>query len=298
MIMEKVPMATHTPMASRIGKYEVLGELGRGAFGRVFHAYDPTMQPGRHVAIKVLAAENNADVLGRFRSEAGTTGSLRHKNIVTVYDYGEHEGLPYLVMEFLEGRNLQEVIKQEVSGERAPLSVLDKVRIMFEVAEGLHYAHQSGVIHRDIKPANIMLLPNGTVKIMDFGIARFTGRDTTRRTRQGDMVGTILYMSPEQVLGRDADQQSDIFAYGVVYYELLSGIHPFQANDAGSVVYRITSVEPTPLGESVPACPPALETIVRRSMAKVREIRFENLEDVLLDTQPLLLGLRQERSAA
>jgi len=289
-------MASHSSMPPWIGKYQVQEELGRGAFGRVFHAFDPTMQPGRHVAIKVLGTENDADLLGRFRSEAGTTGSLKHKNIVTVYDYGQHEGLPYLVMEFLEGRNLQQVIKQEGSGGKATLSILDKVRIMFQVAEGLHYAHQSGVIHRDIKPANIMLLPNGTVKIMDFGIARFTNREATRRTRQGDMVGTILYMAPEQVLGHDADQQSDIFAYGVVYYELLSGIHPFHANDAGSAIYRITSVEPSPVGGIVPACPPGLDAIVSRCMAKTRAMRFESLEDVLLDTQPLLLALRQARS--
>src|SRR5438874_1179298 len=161
-------------MIKSIGEFEVKSELGRGGMGRVYRAHDPRVD--RDVAIKVLTTEGDTDLLGRFRSEAGTTAKLRHQNIVTVYAYGEQDGMPYLVMELLEGRDLKRVIQ-----ERQQLSLLQKVRIMHQVADGLCYAHQNNVIHRDIKPANIMLLPDGSVKIMDFGIARVTGRDSTRR---------------------------------------------------------------------------------------------------------------------
>jgi serine/threonine-protein kinase len=177
-------------MIERIGKYEIQAELGRGGFGRVYRAHDPGVN--RLVAIKVLTSEGDPDLLGRFRAEAGTTGNLIHKNIVTVYDYGEHNGMPYLVMELLEGQNFYQIIH---TGK--PFSLLEKVGMMSQVAEGLHAAHLRGVVHRDVKPSNIMLLPDGNVKIMDFGIARVMGQSTTRRTRKGDLLGTILYMAPE-----------------------------------------------------------------------------------------------------
>src|SRR6266567_7739475 len=170
-------------MIARLGKYEIQSEIGHGAFGRVFRAYDPQMR--RDVAIKVLIAESDPDMLARFRAEAGATGNLKHKNIVTIYEYSDDQGKPYIVMELLDGENLQQVISRA-----APLLLLDKVRILFQTAEGLASAHQHGIVHRDIKPANIMLLPNGDVKLMDFGIARVTGQADARRTRQGDLIGT------------------------------------------------------------------------------------------------------------
>src|ERR1051325_11195026 len=212
-------------MSTRIARYEIQAELGHGAFGRVYRAYDPLMN--RRVAIKVLIAEGDPDMLARFRSEAGTTASLKHKNIVTVHDFGEHEGQPYLVMELVEGDNLHKIIYGQ-----DPLTLLDKLNILFQVAEGLSYAHDSKVIHRDIKPSNIMLLPDGTVKIMDFGIARVTTKDGTRRTQQGFLIGTISYMAPEQFTrGADPDALADIFAFGDVCYELFAGSHPFPGVD-------------------------------------------------------------------
>jgi serine/threonine-protein kinase len=277
-------------MNPRIGRYEIQEELGRGAFGRVYRAYDPSVK--RAIAIKVLTAGNDPDIMDRFRSEAGTTGNLTHNNIVTVYEYGEHEGQPYIAMELLEGQTLQKVIQS-----KRPLSLLEKVRIMHQVADGLAAARAKGVIHRDIKPANIMLLPNGDAKIMDFGIARMLDKDGARRTRKGDMVGTLLYMSPEQFQGFDADEITDIFAYGIVYYELLAGVHPFTARDAGIVMFRITTVDPPPLRDAVPDCPDSLDQAVRRTLAKHRDMRTRSFEEVVLDFTPILHELKCQRAA-
>jgi hypothetical protein len=277
-------------MIESIGEFRVKAELGRGGMGRVFRAHDSSMD--RDVAIKVLTSEGDSDLLGRFRSEAGTTAKLRHQNIVTVYAYGEQDGLPYLVMELLEGHDLGHIIR-----EHTPLSLLHKVRIMHQVAEGLAYAHQNHVIHRDIKPANIMLQSNGCVKIMDFGIARVTGRDSTRRTQQGFLVGTISYMAPEQFkLGIDADELVDIFAFGDVFYELVTGEHPFHAEDPGTLIYRITSVEPKPVREAVPDCPESLAYIIHQLLSKDRDLRYQSVRDVVLDIEPVLFQLRRERA--
>ena len=279
-------------MEGRIGKYEIQTELGRGGFGRVYRAYDPSM--GRPVAIKVVTSDGDPQLLARFRAEAGVHGKLQHKNIVTIYDYGEQNDAPYIVMELLEGENLQSLLQAKRN-----LSLLEKLRIMCQVAEGLHYAHQSGVVHRDVKPANIMLLPSGLIKIMDFGIARLMGVDSSRFTRKsGDLIGTPLYMSPEQFHGGDADIQSDVFAYGVIYYELLSGVHPFQAADVSAIIYRIMSVDPLPLGEVAPECPSALEALVQRALAKDRRQRYNSLDDAIFDAEPIMLELRREEAAS
>src|ERR1051325_11540 len=188
-------------MLTRLGKYEIQSEIGQGAFGRVYRAYDPEMR--RDVAIKLLIAED-PEMLDRFRNEAGTTGKLQHKNIVTVHEYSAEQGKPYIVMELLDGQNLQQII---AAGAALPLLV--KAQIAFQTAEGLAVAHKKGIIHRDIKPANVMLLPSGDVKIMDFGIARVITTDT-RRTRKGDVIGTILYMAPERIQEAEADAASDV----------------------------------------------------------------------------------------
>ena len=278
-------------MIGRIDKYELKEELGRGGMGRVYRAYDPSLD--HDVAIKVLTSEGDPDLLGRFRSEAGTTAKLNHKNIVTVHAYGEQDGVPYLVMELLQGEDLN----QKMHGSK-PLPLREKVQIMYQVAEGLSYAHDNNVIHRDIKPANIMVLPDGTVKIMDFGIARVTSRNSTRRTQKGFLLGTISYMAPEQFkLGLDADQLVDIFAYGDVFYELIAGLHPFHADDPGAVMYRITAMDPRPVRELVPECPESLSYIIHQLLAKDRELRYHSLRDTLLDLEPILFELRQEEAA-
>src|SRR4051794_7849444 len=274
----------------QIGKYQIQAELGRGGFGVVYRAYDPTV--GRPVAVKVLTALGDNQLLTRFKNEAAAAGNLRHKNIVTIYDYGDDNGLPYIVMELLEGEDLNQVI-----AARRPMPLLQKVSIMVQVADGLWSAHRAGVVHRDVKPGNIRLLPDGTVKLMDFGIARLVaGSAGTRLTRQGHLIGTLSYMAPEQVLGDEVDALSDIFAYGSTYYELLTGSHPFQGSDPRSVFHKITAEDPEPIRNVVPDCPEALEKIVNRTLQKDRDLRYQTLRDVQVDTEPILFELRQERA--
>jgi tetratricopeptide (TPR) repeat protein len=280
-------------MISKIAKYTVEAELGRGGFGRVYRAYDPDVQ--RSVAIKVLTAEADPELLRRFQVEVGATGNLRHKNIVTLYECGAEAGVPYLVMELLEGETLESVIRN-----RKALPLLEKVRVMTQVAEGLSYAHSKGVIHRDVKPGNIMLLADGGVKIMDFGIARVTSRTSMQLTREGFIVGTIPYMSPEQFeAGGRADEQTDIFAFGSIYYEFLTGKHPFAVqNDVYATIARIKAVEPEPVTGIVEDCPEALELLVHRAVAKERDIRYQRFSEVILDSEAVLADLQHERAAA
>jgi serine/threonine-protein kinase len=273
---------------TRIGRYEVQSEIGHGTFGRVFRAYDPVTR--RNVAIKVLIAENDPDVLARFFLEVQATAKLKHKNIVTIYDFNETP--PYIVMELVEGESLQQIITDYTA-----LSLLEKVRILSQAAEGLACAHKNGIVHRDIKPANIMVLPDGDVKVMDFGIARVSGETEARRTRQGDLVGTILYMSPERIQGAEADPCSDIFSFGAVGCELITGKHPFEGKDYATVIYKITSTEAPPIQQLIPECPEALDLVIQRAMAKEPEGRYQSMEDVLLDLKPVLLELAQEQAA-
>jgi serine/threonine-protein kinase len=284
-------------MKRQFGRYviadEVADELGRGAFGRVYRAFDPNVN--RYVAVKVLSSESDPDMHSRFRDESNTLSKLEHENIVKIHDFAFQDGMPYLVMELLEGETLERIIRSRSVFGR-PIQLLDEVEIMIQVAAGLQYAHARNVIHRDIKPGNIMVLPNGTAKVMDFGIARMMDKSGTRRTRQGDIAGTILYMAPEQFKGCDADKRTDIFSYAALYYELLTGGHPFSGTDPGTVMYRITAYDPRPIREGLPECPAALEVMIQRLMLKDREIRPDNLEEVIFDTQPILQRLRQERA--
>jgi serine/threonine protein kinase len=278
-------------MTERIGKYQIQAEIGRGGFGQVFRAFDPTV--GRHVAIKVLTTGSDRDLVTRFRNEAASAGKLRHKNIVTIYDFGEYSGTPYIVMELLEGADLQQVI-----ADRAPLTLLQKIRMMAQVAQGLHAAHQSGLVHRDIKPANIMLLTDGSVKIMDFGIARLTQDASTRLTQKGSLIGSVRYMSPEQFKGLDTDALCDIWSYGVIYYELLTYDHPFgPASEPAALMYNITNSEPKSLRLIAPDIPEAIERLVRRALEKDREARYQSADDMYYDAEPVMVEMQRDRAA-
>src|SRR5215813_1481300 len=266
-----------------IGRYKLETQIGSGGFGRVYRAYDPATK--RTVAIKILISENE-DLLARFRREATATGNLKHKNIVTVYDYGEHEKTPYLVMEYLEGQDL----KSALSSGRT-FSLVEKTSIMSQLAEGLQYAHHRGIVHRDIKPANVMILADGTVKIMDFGIARIS-QSPTRLTRHGDVIGTLAYMGPEVFEGAEIDERSDIFSYGAIYYEIICGRNPFMADEPARIVYNITSAQPLPLGSLTSDCPIALEQLITRAMHRDRELRYQTIEDLLFDLMPIRLQLQ------
>ncbi|MEZ5402204.1 MAG: protein kinase [Bryobacteraceae bacterium] len=278
----------------RIGRYEIQGELGAGGFGKVYRAFDPLVR--RLVAIKVLTGEMSGNTLDRFRVEAMAAGNLRHKNILTVYDFAEEGGRQYMVMEYLDGDDLQQVLK---SGR--PLSLLQKMRIMHEVAEGLRCAHANGVVHRDIKPGNIMVLSDGTVKIMDFGIARLTGEEDLRMTKTGFFLGSLLYMSPDQFKTGEIGALCDIWSYGVVYYELLSGANPYRpgptANEA-AVMYKIANWDPPLISESAPGCPQQMDPIIQKLLSREPDGRYQSFEDVQFDVEPLLLEFQKVEAAS
>src|SRR5437588_8103168 len=250
----------------RLGKYEVLEVVGRGGMGVVYKAVDPEI--GRLVGIKMMTGKVISDPghLKRFYREAQSAGKLRHPNIVTIYDLGVQEATPYLVMEFLEGESLDALIRCG----RA-ISLEEKLNIVIQACNALAYAHEQEIVHRDIKPGNIMLLKDGTVKIVDFGIARISDNSMTKT---GQIVGTINYMSPEQFNGHVVDGRSDIFSAGVLFYEFLTGVLPFDGAETPSVILKILNEPAPPLKDHIKDFPPELEEIVRKSLTKDREERY------------------------
>ena len=273
-------------MLTKLGKYAITGELGSGAMGVVYRGEDPRL--GRSVALKTTNAEvaGNPNLLKRFYREAQAAAKLTHPNIVTIYEIDEANGIPYIAMEFLEGENLQKII-----AERRDLPILRKLQIIIDTCKGIEYAHQHGVVHRDIKPGNIVVLNNGTVKIVDFGIARV---GVSSMTKTGVVLGTVMYMSPEQVQGQTVDPRTDVFSLGVVLYELLTYQTPFPGDDVPSILYKIINEPPEPITKYIPQCPPQVEQVVQRSLAKDREQRYQSAEDVAFDLQRIADSLRRD----
>ena len=254
----------------RISRYEIETELGRGAMGRVFRAHDPEID--RTVAIKLVRAdllegEARDDYLRRFRQEAQAAARCVHPNIVTIYDYAtDTDGNPFLAMEYVPGRPLREAgraIERIEPGACAGLAL--------QLLDGLAAAHAVGVVHRDIKPANLLVLPDGRLKITDFGISRL---DTSHLTGAGDLVGTPSYMSPEQCRGEPVDARTDLFSAGVVMFELLSGVRPFAGGDAASTMRRLMDDIPADLSPLPQAVPAAMRAVVARALAKPAGERF------------------------
>ena len=256
--------ATHIPR--RIGRYEILDRIGFGGMGMVFRGRDPHI--GRSVAIKLLRV-GDEDLHDRFLREAQSAGSLKHPNIVTIYDFGDHDGSPFIVMEYVEGTTLAEYIKQNI-----PLTIARKLELLAELAAGLEYAHNKGVVHRDVKPANVMVDREGILRILDFGIARVTDSGLTQT---GMIMGTPNYMSPEQVEGKPSDRRSDIFAAGLVMYELLSYRQAFPGDTMHQVMNAIVRQTPVPLRTLVPDLDPALEHIVNRAIEKDPARRYQTM---------------------
>src|SRR3954471_21544407 len=252
----------------RIGKYQIVAKIGSGAMGEVFRAHDPVLN--RSVAVKTMAELYASDdqLVQRFQREAQSAARLNHPNIVTVYDFGEEQGRFYMAMELLDGADLKELIANHALND-----LWDKLDVMEQIAEGLAYAHLQGVVHRDLKPANIRVLPNGRVKIMDFGLARI---GTSEMTRTGMVMGTPNYMSPEQVRGTKADARSDIFSLGAVFYELVSGKKAFNADSMHTILFKVLEEDPEPVRTFVPALPGPFVAFVERCLAKEPDHRFQH----------------------
>ena len=265
-------------MISQLGRYEVLGELGQGAMGIVYKAKDPLID--RVVAIKTinlgLAMEEKEEYEGRFYQEAKAAGRLNHPNIVTIYDVGKSGDVAYIAMEFLQGRELRDIMND---GKLLPVDqVLD---IVAQVAQGLAYAHEHEIVHRDVKPSNIMVVRDGHAKITDFGIARMAS--SAVRTQTGMVLGSPKYMSPEQVMGKAIDQRTDIFSLGVMLYEMLTGQAPFNGENVNAIMYQTLNAVPPPPGTLNPAIPEMINFIVAKALAKKLEDRYQNAKDFAAD---------------
>jgi len=265
---------------ARVGKYEIRSVLGRGAMAVVYVGYDPLLE--REVAVKVIASAmlSEQELKQRFEREAKAVARLQHPNIVTVYDMGYDEaGSPYIAMELLKGLDLEKKIK------RATLGLEEKLSVVAQTCHGLGHAHESGIIHRDVKPANLFVTDGGTVKVMDFGVARWA---QSSQTQTGQILGTAEYMPPEQIEGEEVDGRADIFSIGVILYQLLTGKRPFGGAEVMSVFFNIVNVEPPeialPNGERVPE----LQAIVSRALAKRVEDRYQKAGDVAEDIKNFL----------
>ena len=259
-------MASSNP--EKIGRYQILERVGKGGMGVLYRGIDPVLD--REVAIKVMLmdfSEDTEQMRPRFYREAQAAAKLQHSNIVTIFEFAEDHNQPYIVMEFLRGSSLAARMNAPL-----PLTLDDKLNVVAQLCGALHYAHEQGVVHRDIKPANIFILPDGTVKLLDFGVAKLT---TSTLTRQGDVLGSASYMSPEQVGGSDTvDGRSDIFSVGVMLYELLAGRKPFIGEGPTATIVKILREDPPSLNQTAPGLAPQLVAAVEKALAKNPAERF------------------------
>ena len=271
---------------SKIGKYDIVEELGRGGMGVVYKAHDSLME--RDVAIKVMSDLMLAvpEIRQRFFREARTAGRLSHENITVVYDVGEDEGRPYIVMEYLTGSDLAALIEGN-----EPISFLQKLDYAIQICRGLSYSHANEIVHRDIKPQNIRIVGNGKVKIMDFGIARSL---TSTMTTTGAVIGTPFYMSPEQIQGRHVDKRSDIFSFGVLFYELLTGKKPFTGDVPTAVMFKIVYDEPERIDDAQIDHRSGLRDVVMRTLAKDPDNRYQDLAEVADALENIVADLRTD----
>jgi serine/threonine protein kinase len=265
-------------VTEKIGRYDVVEELGRGAMGVVYKVRDPNI--GRFVALKTMRLDvqglEHDEVLRRFRHEARAAGRMNHPNVVIVFDAQESDGLFYIAMEYIQGETLYSILSRQKT--LAADKIIDYSR---QICAGLDYAHSMGVIHRDVKPANIMITPQGTAKIMDFGVAKMGAS----LTQDGTVVGTPDCMSPEQVKGRPLDGRSDLFSYGVVLYQMFTGTKPFVGEDVTSVIYKIISAHPVPPRDLDPSIHPGLSAIVLKTLAKDPNDRYQTGAELARDLE-------------
>jgi serine/threonine-protein kinase len=257
-----------------LGRYEIVGEIARGAMGVVYKARDPLID--RVVAIKTVnIGQSNAETdtyERRFFREAKSAGRLNHPNVVTIHDVGKSDDVAYIAMEFLDGKSLREILDSGVV--LAPHRIAD---IVAEIAEGLAFAHRAGVVHRDVKPANVMVLASGAVKITDFGIAQWP---TGTRTMTGNVFGSPRYTSPEQVMGRPVDGRSDIFSLGGVLFEMLTGRAPFGGADLNGILKQVLTDPTPPPSSHNPKLPRAFDHIVAKALAKDPAERYQDADEM------------------
>ena len=281
---ERAPVRNLPPA---IGRYEITGRLGKGAMGVVYAARDSMME--RTVAIKVMMTdlEDDPDTSARFYREARSAGQLVHPNIVTIFDMGVDNGRPFIVMEFLEGETLNKYLLRPEAA-----AIETKLELMIQICEGLRAAHSHGIVHRDVKPGNLLVRPNGELKIVDFGIARLA---SSSMTASGLIVGTPDYMSPEQARGDNADERSDIFSAGAVFYFMLTGRKPFAASDLTAVLVKVQREDPLPLRET--EAPPFLARIVLRALEKNPADRYQTCAQMIAELEHLQRKFRDEARA-
>ena len=274
-----------TEQHRRVGKFELHEPIGEGAMGAVWRAYDSVIR--RYVALKLLSrAGRTADARERLLREARAAGALPHPNIVTIYDLGEADGQLFIAMELVDGHDLSTLIALS-----EPLPLERKLDLVIDVLQGLSYAHERGVIHRDIKPSNVRIASDGSVKIMDFGIARLQSADVTG---SGAIVGTPTYMAPEQITNGAITPATDVFAVGCLLYELLTYRKPFEGETVHGVLYQVLTTDPKPLRATVPSIPAALERVVSKALIKVPEERYETARQM----QSALFAIRAALSGA
>src|ERR1700689_1990189 len=275
---------------TKLGPYEILSPLGAGGMGEVYRARDSRLN--RDVAIKILPTSFSADPdrLQRFAQESRAAAALNHPNILSIYDIGEDRGAPYVVSELLEGETLRERLR---NGALTSRKALDYAQ---QIARGLAAAHEKGIVHRDLKPENIFITDDGRAKILDFGLAKFTrpeadssGDAPTQQiaTDAGTVMGTVGYMAPEQVRGKSADSRSDIFAFGAILYEMLSGKRAFHGDSAVDTMSAILKEDPPDLAETDRNVSPALERVVRHCLEKNPAERFQSAPDVAFNLEAL-----------
>ena len=266
-----------------ISHYRILEKLGEGGMGIVYKAQDTKLD--RIVALKFLPKHLLCDqeAKTRFEHEAKTASSLNHPNITTIHEIDEFEGECFISMEYVEGKSVKELIKGK------PLSIKEILNISIQIAEGLNTAHKKGIVHRDIKSDNIMLTNEGLVKIMDFGLAKLKG--ATKLTTMGLTLGTLAYMSPEQVQGIELDQRSDMFSFGVVLYEMITGQLPFKGEHEAAVIYSILNEAPEPLERYKADLPQGLQGVVNKALEKNREMRYQQIDELQVDFKKLSKGI-------
>ncbi len=263
------------PRGTVVAHYTILERIGMGAMGDVYLADDSKLK--RRVALKLLPLQYmpNAELKARFRREAQAAAALNHPNIVTIHEVNEHQGRPFFAMEYVAGRSLKEVLKEE------ELPIERVVNLAIQMCEGLREAHHAGIVHRDVKPSNILIDKNGRPRIVDFGLAAVRGEEDLTTT--GSTLGTIPYMSPEQVHGKEMDQRSDLFSFGVVLYEMIAGRAPFTRETAAATINAILNSIPEPLARYKSGLPPGFEEIVGKALDKDVETRYQSADGLMAD---------------